>query len=101
MGKRGLRSLTAAVPLSAALTALSFFNASSSSPLGKAAAVLTVAIVRAGLVASEVAQALAAWMAWAEDGLHACSGAARVGPRRGARGPCGLRGHGRQRRGMR
>ncbi|PUZ64075.1 hypothetical protein GQ55_3G114500 [Panicum hallii var. hallii] len=65
-GRRGLRSLAAAVSLSAALTALSFFGSSSSS-----APASTVAIVRAGSVASEAVLALAAWMAWAEGGLHA------------------------------
>ncbi|RLN29493.1 hypothetical protein C2845_PM05G13130 [Panicum miliaceum] len=68
-GRRGLRSLAAAVSLSAALTALSFFGASSSSSAPAPAS--TVAIVRAGSVASEAVLALAAWMAWAEGGLHA------------------------------
>ncbi|OEL14063.1 hypothetical protein BAE44_0024919 [Dichanthelium oligosanthes] len=72
--RRGLRSLAAAVSLSAALTALSFFLAASSgqhpAPSNKASA-STVAIVRAGSVASEAVLALAAWMAWAEGGLHA------------------------------
>lgn len=72
-GKRGLRSLAAAVTLSAALTALSFF-ASGRSGNAKAAAP-TVAIVRAGSVAAEAVMALAAWMAWAEGGLHARPGA--------------------------
>ena len=74
-GRRGLRSLAAAVSLSAALTAFSFFGASttssSSSAPGKAAPATTVAIVRAGSVAAEAVLALAAWMAWAEGGLHA------------------------------
>jgi len=75
--RRGLRSLAAAVSLSAALTALSFFAASHSSPTSpspKAAATAsasTVAMVRAGSVASEAVLALAAWMAWAEGGVHA------------------------------
>ena len=72
--RRGLRSLAAAVSLSAALTALSFFFAaggghSSSSP--PSASTTTVAMVRAGSVASEAVLALAAWMAWAEGGVHA------------------------------
>ncbi|XP_066364449.1 translocator protein homolog [Miscanthus floridulus] len=69
--RRGLRSLAAAVSLSAALTALSFFAASHSSPSPKAATASTVAVVRAGSVASEAVLALAAWMAWAEGGVHA------------------------------
>ncbi|KAL6608222.1 hypothetical protein ACP70R_041285 [Stipagrostis hirtigluma subsp. patula] len=71
--RRGIRSLAAAVSLSAGLTALSFFAAGQhSSPSSKAA---TVAIVRAGSVAAEAVLALAAWMAWAEGGLHARPGA--------------------------
>jgi len=73
-GRRGLRSLAAAVSLAAGLTALSFFGASSSSNSsapGKAAPATTVAIVWAGSVAAEAVLALAAWMAWAEGGLHA------------------------------
>ena len=66
-GRRGLRSLAAAVSLAAGLTALSFFGASSSSSApGKAAPATTVAIVWAGSVAAEAVLALAAWMAWAE-----------------------------------
>ncbi|CAN6336297.1 unnamed protein product [Urochloa humidicola] len=75
-GRRGLRSLAAAVSLSAGLVAASFFLAGSSpSPAAsghqKAPAATTVAIVRAGSVASEAVLAVAAWMAWAEGGLHA------------------------------
>ncbi|CAL4910303.1 unnamed protein product [Urochloa decumbens] len=66
-GRRGLRSLAAAVSLPSALVALSFFLAGSS----PTAATTTVAIVRAGSVASEAVLAVAAWMAWAEGGLHA------------------------------
>ncbi|CAL4902920.1 unnamed protein product [Urochloa decumbens] len=65
-GRRGLRSLAAAVSLPSALVALSFFLAGSSPT-----AATTVAIVRAGSVASEAVLAVAAWMAWAEGGLHA------------------------------
>ncbi|GJM94620.1 hypothetical protein PR202_ga11282 [Eleusine coracana subsp. coracana] len=72
-GKRGLRSLAAAVSLSAALTALSFF--ASGRPSSASASAPTVAIVRAGSVAAEAVMALAAWMAWAEGGLHARPGA--------------------------
>ncbi|RLN11756.1 hypothetical protein C2845_PM09G14180 [Panicum miliaceum] len=68
-GRRGLPSLAAVVSLSAALTTLSFFGASSSSSAPAPAS--TVAIVRAGSVATEAALALAAWMAWEEGGLHA------------------------------
>ncbi|WVZ96318.1 hypothetical protein U9M48_041973 [Paspalum notatum var. saurae] len=67
--RRGLRSLAAAVSLSAALTALSFFFVSSSPSVNASAS--TVAMVRAGSVAAEAVLALAAWMAWAEGGLHA------------------------------
>ncbi|CAL4895664.1 unnamed protein product [Urochloa decumbens] len=72
--RRGLRSLAAAVSLSAGLVAASFFLAGSPSAAGdqKAApAATTVAIVRAGSVAAEAVLAVAAWMAWAEGGLHA------------------------------
>ncbi|XP_062230780.1 translocator protein homolog [Phragmites australis] len=68
---RGLRSLAAAVSLSAGLTALSFLASGSSSN----AKARTVAVVRAGSVAAEAVMALAAWMAWAEGGLHARPGA--------------------------
>jgi hypothetical protein len=69
-GRRGLRSLAAAVSLSAGLAALSFFlSAGGGSPAHAAAS--TVAVVRAGSVASEAVLAVAAWMAWAEGGLHA------------------------------
>ncbi|KAJ1254693.1 hypothetical protein BS78_K001500 [Paspalum vaginatum] len=73
--RRGLRSLAAAVSLSAALTALSFFFAASSSAPKVNASASTVAVVRAGSVAAETVLALAAWMAWAEGGLHARPGA--------------------------
>ncbi|CAN6331435.1 unnamed protein product [Urochloa humidicola] len=67
--RHGLRSLAAAVSLSAGLVAASFFLAGSSSPAS--AAPTTVAMVRAGSVAAEAVLAVAAWMAWAEGGLHA------------------------------
>ncbi|AQK95105.1 hypothetical protein Zm00014a_033067 [Zea mays] len=66
--RRGLRSVAAAVSIPAALVALSFFAAGHSTPPPSSA---TVAVVRAGSVASEAVLALAAWMAWAEGGLHA------------------------------
>ncbi|KQK07460.1 translocator protein homolog [Brachypodium distachyon] len=67
--KRGLRSLAAAVTLSAALTAAAFYYASS----GTGGA--SVAVARAGSVAAEAVMALAAWMVWAEGGLHRRPGA--------------------------
>ncbi|KAL6840941.1 hypothetical protein ACP4OV_029201 [Aristida adscensionis] len=70
--KRGVRSLAAAVSLAAGLTALSFFLASGGAPR---AAATTVAMVRAGSVAGEAVMAVAAWLAWAEGGLHARPGA--------------------------
>lgn len=67
--KRGLRSLAAAVSLSAALTAASFYGAGSPYQ-ARAGSGSTVAFVRAGSVAAEAVMALAAWMVWAEGGLH-------------------------------
>ncbi|KAF8725895.1 hypothetical protein HU200_020463 [Digitaria exilis] len=67
--RRGLRSLAAAVSLAVALTALSFLASGSGGV--PAVAATTVAMVRAGSVAAEAVLALAAWMAWAEGGLHA------------------------------
>ncbi|XP_040379835.1 translocator protein homolog [Oryza brachyantha] len=71
--KRGLRSLAAAVSLSVALTAASFYGSGSSSLPSASAAKVTVA--RAGSVAAEAVMALAAWMVWAEGGLHRRPGA--------------------------
>uniref|UniRef100_A0A0E0KYK8 Uncharacterized protein n=1 Tax=Oryza punctata TaxID=4537 RepID=A0A0E0KYK8_ORYPU len=68
--KRGLRSLAAAVSLSVALTAASFYGSGSSS-----ASAAKVTIARAGSVAAEAVMALAAWMVWAEGGLHRRPGA--------------------------
>ncbi|CAN6326711.1 unnamed protein product [Urochloa humidicola] len=71
--RRGLRSLAAAVSLSAGLVAASFFLAGSSPAAAHKPppASTTVAMVRAGSVAAEAVLAVAAWMAWAEGGLHA------------------------------
>lgn len=75
--KRGLRSLAAAVTVSAALTAAAFYasGAGSSSGTTKAPSAAMVAIARAGSVAAEAVMALAAWMVWAEGGLHGRPGA--------------------------
>ncbi|KAE8772261.1 translocator protein [Hordeum vulgare] len=75
--KRGLRSLAAAVTVSAALTAAAFYasGAGSSSGTAKAPSAAMVAIARAGSVAAEAVMALAAWMVWAEGGLHRRPGA--------------------------
>uniref|UniRef100_A0A0D9WCX4 Uncharacterized protein n=1 Tax=Leersia perrieri TaxID=77586 RepID=A0A0D9WCX4_9ORYZ len=62
--KRGLRSLAAAVSLSVAMTAASFYGTSSATSAAK------VTVARAGTVAAEAVMALAAWMVWAEGGLH-------------------------------
>ncbi|KAL5201983.1 hypothetical protein ABZP36_012935 [Zizania latifolia] len=68
--KRGLRSLATAVALSVALMTASFCASGSA-----AAEASKVVIARAGSVAAEAVMALAAWMVWAEGGLHRRPGA--------------------------
>ncbi|KAG8084726.1 hypothetical protein GUJ93_ZPchr0010g9122 [Zizania palustris] len=72
--KRGLRSLAAAVALPVALTAASFY-ASGSDPAAAGASASKVMIARAGSVAAQAVMALAAWMVWAEGGMHRRPGA--------------------------
>jgi hypothetical protein len=75
--KRGLRSLVVAVTFSAALTAVAFYvsGPGSSTDDARAPSAAMVAIARAGSVAAEAVMALAAWMVWAEGGLHGMPGA--------------------------
>ncbi|XP_052157265.1 translocator protein homolog [Oryza glaberrima] len=70
--KRGLRSLAAAVSVSVALMAASFYG---SGPASASASAARVTVARAGSVAAEAVMALAAWMVWAEGGLHRRPGA--------------------------
>jgi hypothetical protein len=76
--KRGHRSLAVAVTFSAALTAVAFYVSgpgSSADETSRAPSPVMVAIARAGSVAAEAVMALAAWMVWAEGGLHGMPGA--------------------------
>uniref|UniRef100_A0ACD5ZMJ9 Uncharacterized protein n=1 Tax=Avena sativa TaxID=4498 RepID=A0ACD5ZMJ9_AVESA len=75
--KRGFRSLAVAVTFSAALTAAAFYvsGPGSSADETRAPSAAMVAIARAGSVAAEAVMALAAWMVWAEGGLHRMPGA--------------------------
>ncbi|KAG8067214.1 hypothetical protein GUJ93_ZPchr0005g14862 [Zizania palustris] len=121
--KRGLRSLAAAVELSVALMTASFYASGSAAAAAAAEAeaeASKVVIARAGSVAAEAVMALAAWMVWAEGGLHSAPATRRdAGALRGAaggndgvdasftgarlaRGRVGVvRDHGSRRRGMR